>query len=97
MQQNMKKYDYFLYGEDDAYGEAQLSEEVNGQVTMAIYVSNKSVQDNINYQNANYVGLTNDRSIDDNYVIQYGDERLKVLYIVDAGAKHYRQVFMSRM
>ena len=93
----MKKYDYFLYGDKDSYGQAQLSEEVKGQVKMAVYVSNKNVQDNINYQNANYIGLTNDRDVDDKYVIQFGGERLKVLYIVDAGSKHYRQVFMSRM
>ena len=97
MEQNMKIYDYFVYGENDAYGQPQLSEDVKGQVKMAVYVSNKSVQDNINYQNANYVGLTNDRNIDDSYVIQYGEERLKVLYTVDAGARHYMQVFMSKV
>ena len=93
----MKIYDYFVYGDKDAYGQPQLSEDVKGQVKMAVYVSSKSVQDNINYQNANYVGLTNDRNIDDSCVIQYGTERLKVLYTVDAGARHYMQVFMSRV
>lgn len=93
----MKKYDYFLYGDNDAYGQAQLSEDVKGQIKMAITISNKSVQDNINYQNAHYVGLTNDRSVNDGYVIQYGEERLKVLYVVDTGLKRYRLVFMSRM
>lgn len=97
MQQNMKEYDYFLYGSKDAYGQAQLSKEVNGQIKIAIYETSKSIQDNINYQGANYIGLTNDRNVDDKYVIQYGGERLKVLYFIDAGKTHYRQVFMSRM
>lgn len=97
MEQNMKKYDYFLYGDNDAYGQPQLSEDVKGQVKIAIFESNKAVQDNINYLNANYVGFTNDRNVNDTYVIQYGEERLKVLYVIGTGIRRYRQVFMSRM
>ena len=48
---------------------------------MAIYISSQSVQDNINYKDCRYVGFTNE-PIDANYVIQYGDQKLKVLYTV---------------
>ena len=97
MEQNMKTYNYFLYGENDEYGQAQLSEDVKGQIKIAIYTTNKSVQDNVNYHSVNYIGLTNDRKVNDTYVIEYGEERLKVLYTVDAGLRHYNQVFMARV
>lgn len=91
----MKEYGYYLYGEENEYGQPTLSEEINGTVKMSIYTSNKSVQDNINYENANYIGFTY-ADIDDKYVIQYGDEKLKVLYIV-AAPRLMKQVFMGKM
>lgn len=94
---DMRDYNYFTYGEKDSYAQPILSEEVQGQVKMAIYVTGKSVQDNINFENANYIGLTHDADISDKYVIQYGNEKLKVSYIIDAGARHYRQVFMVKI
>lgn len=95
---NMRFYDYFTLGEPNAYGQRPLpaaDAEPAGFVKMAIYESTQSVQDNINYKSANYVGLTNDALIDDTFIIQYGDERLKVLYVNPHG--RYRQVFMSRL
>ena len=93
---NMKQHDYYLYGENDSYGQPTLSEEVVGSVKMAIHSSNKSVTGDVNYTGGNYIGLTNDPDINDKYVIKYGDERLKVKYIV-AVPRHMTQVFMSRM
>lgn len=78
---DMRIYDYYVYSDEDGYGQPQLSDEVQGQVKMAIYTTSQSVQGNINYQNASYVGITHNSNITDKYVIQYGDEKLKVLYV----------------
>ena len=91
---DMRLYNYFTFGEKDKYGQAQLSKNPVGQVKMAINITSQSVQDNINYKDSQYVGLTHAK-VDDTYVIEYGDERLKVLYVNPAG--RFNQVFMSRM
>ena len=91
---DMRLYNYFTFGEKDEYGQAQLSKNPVGQVKMAINITSQSVQDNINYKDSQYVGLTHAK-VDDTYVIEYGDERLKVLYVNPTG--RFNQVFMSRM
>lgn len=90
----MRNYDYYLYGADDGYGQPTLSEEAQGTIKMAINVTSQSVQDNINYKDSQYMGLTH-ANIDDTYVIQYGDKRLKVLYVNPKG--RYKQAFMSEV
>ena len=90
----MRLYDYFTYGEDDAYGQPMLSKEPVGKIKMAINISSQSVQDNINYRDAQYIGLTY-ADVKDAYVIVYGEERLKVLYINPKG--RYNQVFLKEM
>lgn len=91
---NMRFYDYFTFGADNAYGQPQLSQDPQGKIKMAINITSQSIQDNINYKNAQYIGLTN-AAIDDTYVIQYGAERLKVLYSNPLGK--YTQVFMAQL
>jgi len=91
---DMRTYDYFTYGDNDGYGQPTLSETVQGSVKMAINTTSQSVQDNINYKDASYIGLTL-ASVDDTYVIQYGDEKLKVLYVQPKG--RFKQVFMGEM
>ncbi len=90
---NMKSYDYYTYGENDAYGQPTLSEEVQGTIKMSVAVASQRVQDNILYKGAEYIGLTHD-DVNDKYVIQYGEEKLKVLYVTPT---RYKQVFMARM
>lgn len=92
---DMRDYNYYLYGENNAYGQPQLSAEAQGTVKMAIYTVSQSIQDNILYQDCSYIGLTNDAEIDDKYVIQYGKERLKVLYVQPRG--RFKQAFLARM
>lgn len=92
---DMRDYNYYLYGENNAYGQPQLSEEAQGTVKMAIYTVSQSIQDNILYQDCSYIGLTNDAEIDDKYVIQYDKERLKVLYVQPRG--RFKQAFLARM
>ena len=90
---NMREYNYFLYSENDGYGQASVTDEVQGTVKMSITNTSTSTQDNILYKDATYLGLTLNKAVDDTYVIEYGKERLKVLYIVPQG--RYRQVFMK--
>lgn len=91
---DMRYYDYFTYGEKDSYGQAELSQEVQGTIKMAINTTSQSVTDNINYKDATYIGLTH-AAIDDTYVIQYGDEKLKVLYVNPKG--RFKQAFFKEL
>ena len=90
----MKTYNYFTFGALDEYGQPGLSTEPVGQVKMAINISSQSVIDNINYKDATYIGLTL-AEVDDTYVIEYGKERLKVLYVNPIG--RYKQVFLKEI
>lgn len=91
---DMKTYDYFTFGEKDAYGQDRLSDTAQGAVKLAIYNTSTSVQDNINYTDCNYIGLTM-AQIDESYVIQYGTEKLKVQYVQPKG--RFKQVFLKRI
>ena len=91
---DMRIYDYFTLGENNAYGQPSMSAEPVGVIKMAINISSQSVQDNINYKDCQYVGLTH-ANVNDTYVIQYGTEKLKVLYVNPKG--RYKQVFMREM
>lgn len=61
---------------------------------MAIYITSQNIQDNINYKGATYLGLTHSL-LDDKTVIQYGDKKLKVLYVNPEG--RLKQVFMAEL
>lgn len=94
---NMRLYDYFTIGEENDYGQETLPAEDAtpvGQIKIAINLSSQTIQDNINYQDANYIGLTHAK-VDDTYIIQFGNERLKVLYINPLG--RYNQVFLKKI
>lgn len=93
---NMRIYNFYTLGEPDAYGQQTLPDNPIpvGQVKMAINIASQSIQDNINYEDCNYVGLTHSL-LDESVVIQYGEERLKVLYVNPAG--RYKQVFLKRV
>lgn len=91
---NMRHYNYFTFGGDNGYGSPQLSNDVKGSVKMAISITSQSIQDNIKYKGATYVGLTHD-NVDDTFVISYRGEKLKVLYVNPEG--RYNQVFMCEM
>lgn len=91
---DMRIYDYFLYEGKDAYGSPVLSAVPKGNIKMSINITSQSIQDNINYSGASYMGLTHSL-LDDSYVIQYGEEKLKVLYINSKG--RLNQVFMAKI
>ena len=90
-----RTYNYSTLGENDKYGIPTLSDEPSGTIKMAIYISSQSNQDNINYQDCNYVGLTTDKSINDKMIIHFGSEKLKVLYVNPQG--RYKQVFLQQL
>jgi hypothetical protein len=91
----MRNYDYFTLGERDAYGQETLTEEIQGKVKLAIYTLSNTLGTNIKYQDATYIALTQDKAINDSYVIKYGEEKLKVMYVIPFG--RYHQVFLSEM
>lgn len=91
---DMRFYDYYTLGELDEYGQRKQSEEVVGSVKMAINITSQSIQDNINYKEAAYLGLTF-APVNDTYVIQYGEEKLKVLYVNPRG--RINQVFLAKI
>lgn len=89
----MKNYNYCLLAENDEYGQPQITEE-QGTIKMSISTTSQSIQDNINYKGAQYLGLTlND--INDKYIIKYGEQKLKVLFVYTGG--RYKQVFLQLM
>ena len=90
---DMRTYSYFTFGAVNAYGQETLSAQPQGTIKMAINILSQNTADNIRYSEATYVGLTTDNAVNDRYVIQYGDERLKVLYVNPRG--RFTQVFLS--
>lgn len=90
----MTEYKSFVYKENE-YGEQVIDTSSSGTILMAINLVNKEVTDNILYTNANYIGLTLDNSITDKFVIEYGKEKLKVLYVNPQG--RYKQAFMAKV
>lgn len=89
-----RNYNYFTLGTKDEYGQEIVSDTPVGTVKMAINLTSQSVQDNINYTGANYMGLTYAK-VDDTYIIEFGEERLKVLYVNPLG--RLNQVFMKKI
>lgn len=91
---DMRYYDYFTFGNENEYGQPQLSKEKQGSIKMAINTISTAIQDNLRFEDATYIGLTSSL-LDDTYVIQYGEEKLKVLYVVSKG--RLKQVYMKNI
>ena len=95
---NMRLYDYWLVSVNEEYAQEIMpsaDDTPTGKVKLSIYPTSTGTQENILYANCSYVGLTFDAEIDDKYIIQYGTERLKVMYIQPIG--RYKQVYMKRV
>lgn len=94
---DMRLYDYYTIGANNAYGQPQMPKATDtpvGQIRIAIYTSSPSIQDNINYKDCSYIGLTQ-AEVKDTFVIRYGEELLKVLYINPNG--RFKQVFLQKI
>lgn len=91
---DMRNYDYYTYDGKNEYAQPVLSTEIQGSVKMAIYSASQSIKDSIAYANTQYIGLTH-ADVTDKCVIQYGDKKLKVLYVNPHGI--WKQVYMGEM
>lgn len=100
---NMRSYEYYLYDtENNEYGQKVLIKDENGEpkvqgtIKLNINITSQGIQDNINYKNAQYIGLTSNTSINDSFVVKYDDNtKLKVLYVNPLG--RLKQVFMGEL
>lgn len=91
----MRVYDCFALGEtEDAYGERVPTEDPIGQVKMSITFLTHTISDAAVYADCEYLGLTH-ADVKDTYYIQYGEDRLKVKYVVPQG--RYKQVFLAKV
>lgn len=90
----MKNYSYYTLDSNDEYGQPQPI-KADDTIKMAINFVTESIQENPLYSGAQYTGLTLNKNINASYIIQYGDEKLKVLFVNPMG--RYKQAFMSRM
>ena len=93
----MTLHNYYTLGADNEYGQPQmptLKDTPKGQIKIAVFTSSTTTQDNINYKDANYIGLTRAK-VDDTYVIENNGELLKVLYTNSAG--RLTQVFLKKI
>jgi hypothetical protein len=77
----------------DDYGQPQTI-EAEGVVKMAINFANEQITSNDLYSGAQYVGLTLNKEINDKYIIQYGEDLLKVTYANNMG--RYNQVYLAK-
>ena len=91
----MREYNFFTFGADNGYGQPSLSTEPVGVIKISINLTSQSLVDNIKYSNASYIGLTHDANVNDTYVIEYNDTKLKVLYVNSLG--RYKQVFLGEI
>ena len=92
---DMRRYDYYTYGAPDQYGQPVLSSDAQGSIKIAINISSQAIQDNINYKDCSYIGLTHNLTVNDSFVIKYGDEMLKVMYVNPKGK--LKQVFLKKI
>lgn len=93
----MRYYDYFTLGDVNEYGQVTIpaaDAAPSGKIKMAINITSQSIQDNINYRDCNFIGLTM-AAITDKYIIKFGEERLKVLYVNPIG--RMKQVFLKSL
>lgn len=91
----MLLYCYYTLGTENDYGQPLPADEPAGTIRMAINIASQSVQDNITYNGAQYVGLTHSKEITDKWLIDYKGKKLKVLYVNTEG--RLTQVFMAVM
>ena len=91
---DMRSYNYFTFGEYNEYGEKVLSAQPIGTIKITINSVSQSISDNVNYSQAQYIGLTR-AEVNETYVIDYEGAKLKVLYVNPKG--RLKQVYMAEM
>ena len=91
----MRNYKYYLYNEKNSHGQRIRSKEPQGEIKMAINIMSQNVQSNILYENAQYIGITHNKTVDDTFVIEYESTLLKVLYVNKIG--RFNIVYMAKV
>lgn len=90
----MATYNYYTFGELNAYGQPRLSTEPKGTVKLALNLVSQNLTNNALYSEATYTALTNDTKVNDTYVIEDKEGRkFKVLYVNTFG--RFKQVYLS--
>lgn len=90
---DMKTYAFYILDGENAYAQSIVNDNSTGTIKMAIYTTTQAIQANALYKNASYVGITHDTNVNDTYIIEREEERLKVLYTQKDG--RYTLVFMA--
>lgn len=90
----MKVYNYYLLGSVDDYGQEIMPITPTGTIKMAINIKTQDVNDNVIFNDTQYVGLTH-QPVTDKYIIDYNGTRLKVILVNDFG--RIKTVFMAVM
>lgn len=87
----MRTYEYFLISDEaNSYGQQTIIQNENGEplvqgtIKISISIASQSINENITYKGANYIGITQDKNLSDRYVIRYQGRLLKVQYITDS-------------
>lgn len=94
---DMTMHRYFTLRAADAYGQRGIpkpTDDPDGMIKMAVYVSNQAISDNAIYSTAEYVGLTME-NVDDSMFIEHNGKMLKVLHVTMQG--RFRQAYMARV
>ena len=89
----MKPYKYYKYGGLDEYGIPSASLKPIGEVKLSLHLLNQNISDNALYKDASFIGLTFNDDIDENWIIEEGNTKLKVLYVNHT--KRFNQVFLQ--
>lgn len=94
MIQRMKKYTYSAISDKlDEYGQP-ITQDKTGEVLMAISVTKHSPVDSPLYVDSEFTGITQNKEIDETYIINYDNKKLKVLYVIKG---RFNQVFMQEV
>lgn len=91
----MKDYHYYLLGGIDSYGQPSKSTLSTDTIKIAIFTNSQSINESVTYSDTEYIGITYNNNINDDYIIKYTDSlNLKVEYAIPNGKK--KQIFLTR-
>lgn len=84
VQTRMKSYPYSIYNpfHRNAYGEQTTDFQITGYIDMSITLSNQATIDSIKHIEADYIGITKSKEINNAMIIHYNDEYLQVKTII---------------
>lgn len=85
IESNMREYPiFYITPQIDEYGQKNRIAAA-GKAKIAITLYTQSNNDNINYKDCNYIGLTYNKEITDSHIVQMGNKKLKVKLVNPCG------------